>query len=336
MSASEHLVVLENSLLRVEILPALGGKIASIQVKRNRLELLQQPLRPYHPRTLQQSFEDSDASGSDECLPTIAACAIDWNGQRRNLPDHGDVWRLPCDATISENTIAIKVNLFSLPLCLEREIDLRDNSLHIRYRISNIGTLPVPFLWSAHSLFAVDAGDSIVLPRDISEMMVESSSGNRLGPAGSRISWPHTISTHDHPLDLSRVLDPKAAVGDKLFASFADQPPDTSTWCGLYREQHQTGISIAFPTLLLRSLGLWLCYGGWPQGASHRQQCVAFEPSTCPTDSLERSIETGNAQVLSMGDSASWTIDWFVHGAAQPITRQRFEHAAEHFLLSAP
>ena len=61
----EHIqrVILKTDTLSATVLPALGGKIASLQ--RNGIELLQQPLRPYAARTLTMGFEESDASGLD-------------------------------------------------------------------------------------------------------------------------------------------------------------------------------------------------------------------------------------------------------------------------------
>ena len=70
----------ENVLIRagncaVTILPSLGGKIASILIG-NR-ELLQSPLAAYAPRTQTMSFDTGDASGWDECLPSVAACRVE-------------------------------------------------------------------------------------------------------------------------------------------------------------------------------------------------------------------------------------------------------------------
>ncbi len=52
MSGSEDPVVLENSLLRVEILPALEGKISSLHVKRNGLEVTTATFAPLSPAHL--------------------------------------------------------------------------------------------------------------------------------------------------------------------------------------------------------------------------------------------------------------------------------------------
>ena len=65
---------LKTDTFSVDVLPALGGKIASM--RKNGVELLQQPLQPYAPRTLWTGFEESDASGFDECLPSVSACEI--------------------------------------------------------------------------------------------------------------------------------------------------------------------------------------------------------------------------------------------------------------------
>src|SRR5580698_824572 len=76
----------------VTVLPALGGKIASIRVGER--ELLQAPLVPYAPRTRTMSFDASDASGWDECLPSVAACSVETAAGAAAIPDHGDLWRV--------------------------------------------------------------------------------------------------------------------------------------------------------------------------------------------------------------------------------------------------
>ena len=84
----------ENVLIRVggcalTILPKLGGKIASIRM--NEHELLQAPLAPYGPRTRTMSFDAGDASGWDECLPSVAGCTVQTVNGPADVPDHGDI-----------------------------------------------------------------------------------------------------------------------------------------------------------------------------------------------------------------------------------------------------
>ena len=87
----------ENVLIRagectLTVLPQFGGKIASIRIGDR--ELLQRPLTPIASRTKTMGFEHSDASGWDECLPSVAACELENQGGLVQIPDHGDLWRV--------------------------------------------------------------------------------------------------------------------------------------------------------------------------------------------------------------------------------------------------
>jgi len=76
----------------VTVLPQFGGKIASIRVKGH--ELLQAPLAAVAPRTRSMAFDAGDASGWDECLPSVAACTVETASGPVPIPDHGDLWRV--------------------------------------------------------------------------------------------------------------------------------------------------------------------------------------------------------------------------------------------------
>jgi hypothetical protein len=85
-------VVISAGECSVTILPHLGGKIASILIGDR--ELLQSPLAPYAARTRSMSFDAGDASGWDECLPSVAACTVKTEAGKATIPDHGDLWRV--------------------------------------------------------------------------------------------------------------------------------------------------------------------------------------------------------------------------------------------------
>jgi galactose mutarotase-like enzyme len=53
-------------------------------------------------------------------------------------------------------------------------------------------------------------------------------------------------------------------------------------------------------------LGLWICYGGWPDRAGTKQNCVAIEPTTAPVDSL--AIAGPWSRTLAAGASYKWTL----------------------------
>jgi len=300
-------LVLKADTFSVNVLPALGGKIASIT--RNGIELLQQPLLPYAPRDATMAFEESDASGFDECLPSVSACEIDTPSGSRFIPDHGEFWRLPC--TITEQTpqeVRLTASGNVLPLRFERKLGVFTDSRHhgaatlqIDYRVENVGHDPIHYAWSAHPLFAVDHGDRIVIPPSVTEVTVEGSAQNRLGTNGAIHPWPLVELSSGEIVELDRVGYVSDNIGDKIYAAAPHEG-----WCAIKRKRAGLHVQVEFDPELSPFLGLWLCYGGWPENSSNRQYCVALEPCTSPVDSLSTAITSGRARTLSPGQCDLW------------------------------
>lgn len=305
-------LTLRTSTLAVEILPALGGKIASLRYEG--VELLQQPLRPYAPRNLTMGFEESDASGFDECLPSVAACDIETPAGMVHIPDHGEFWRLPCtvkrDGGESDGTIArLESTGTLLPLRFERTLNLEGEALRIDYKVENIGKAKVGYGWSAHPLFAVDEGDRIVLPASVSEVQVEGSAGERLGAKGAVHPWPLAKLADGGTASLDVAGSASDDIGDKLFAA-----APVEGWAALERKRAGLQLRVEFDPAQSPYLGLWLCYGGWPEGQAERQHCVALEPCTAPVDSLAVASKRGWGRILAPGESFSWWMRIAVEG----------------------
>lgn len=300
-------VVLSVKGCSVSILADLGGKIASIRFDGH--ELLQAPLLPYGKRTQTMAFEASDASGWDECLPSVAACSVQVEGSgEAKIPDHGDLWRVPWRVMAhDQRSVRMRGECFSLPLTLERTVTLTGTGGHVRlgldYELTNVGTSAVPWAWAAHPLFVTDAGDRIRLPGTIKALRLEGSGRGRLGKADARIEWPMAELAAGGQVDLSRALAEDSGVGDKLFAGplAADEG-----WCILERPRAGVRITTHFDTKRLPYLGLWLCAGGWPDSGDAKQVCAALEPTTGAVDSLatpgawQRQLEPGQQAQWSM------------------------------------
>jgi galactose mutarotase-like enzyme len=303
----------------VTILPNLGGKIASILV--NGRELLQTPLAAYAPRTQTMTFDAGDASGWDECLSTVAGCTVETADGPINVPDHGDLWRVAwtedggghgehAAGVARGGSVTLRGECFSLPLMLERTLLLTEKSkgwrLSLDYTVTNTGGSTVPWAWSAHPLFASEAGDKIVLPDTIHELRLEGSSGGRLGQAGKQVAWPITKLGMLGKADLSVVEPPKSGIGDKLFAGPLSAKEN---WCALERPKAGIRIKVGFDPAATPYLGLWICSGGWPERKGPKQMCVAMEPATAPVDSL--AVTGPWSRELSPGQSDFWpmTVD---------------------------
>lgn len=291
------------------VLPRFGGKIASIKVGER--ELLQQSLAPIAPRTRTMGFDESDASGWDECLPSVAACGVEFASGQAQIPDHGDLWRVGWQPIETKDegrgAISLRGKCFSLPLELERTIALQEAAggwrLSLAYRLANLGSAPAPWSWAAHALFLAEAGDRIVLPETISTLRLEGSGGGRLGKNGDTVSWPLAKLASGGETDLSLALPPDSGVGDKLFAGLLGAKEN---WCELVRPSAGVKIRVGFDPSATPYLGLWICYGGWPEKDGLKQTCVALEPSTAPVDSL---AETGPwSRQLVPGKQFNWAM----------------------------
>jgi galactose mutarotase-like enzyme len=307
----------ENVLIRtgectVTVLPQFGGKIASIRIGEQ--ELLQQPLAPIAMRTPTLAFDAGDASGWDECLPSVAACRVETEVGVSEVPDHGDLWRVEWEEQGIENreltdaSVTLSGKCFSLPLELERRLELVQAAecwhLKLHYKLTNTGSNNVPWSWSAHPLFAAEEGDRIVLPESITSLRLEGSGGERLGRGGDTVSWPMAKLANGSCVDLSVAEAPDSGVGDKLFAG-----PLTASenWCELVRPSAGVRIRVTFDAAATPYLGLWICYGGWPEKSGPKQFCVALEPATAPVDSL--AVTGPWSRTLASGESLSWMME---------------------------
>ena len=299
-------VVIQAGRCVVTLLPRLGGKIASILI--GNTEILQQPLAPYGPRNPHMAFDQADASGWDECLPSVAACRVANGRGMVTVPDHGDLWRVEWRPVAADaQSVTHRAECFSLPLRLDRTLNLAESAqgweIRLDYTVTNLGSAPTPWSWVAHPLFAAEAGDRILLPSSIRSLRLEGSAGSRLGNRGQIVPWPLANLPDGSQVDLRVVVGSESRIGDKLFAGPLSP---TENWCALERPKAGIRITARMNVEATPSLGLWICYGGWPDRPGPKQMCVALEPSTAPVDSL---AETGPWSLeLAPGTRFSWSM----------------------------
>ncbi len=304
----EENVLIQAGDCSISVLPHLGGKIASIRLK-NR-ELLQAPIAPLARRNHTMPFDESDASGWDECLPSVAKCTVETPSGIAHVPDHGDLWRVhwqPVGSNNHNHSVQLQAQCFSLPLTLRRTLDLSSDvsgsHIELKYKLTNNGRSSTPWSWAAHPLFAVEAGDRIVLPDTIHSLRLEGSGGGRLGAGGNTVTWP-VATLADGSLSDQGVAQPyQSGIGDKLFAGPLAL---AENWCALERPSAGVRLRFRFDPVALPYLGLWLCYGGWPDRTGPKQMCVALEPATAPVDSLTQCGPW--SRVLAPRESYSWSI----------------------------
>lgn len=291
--------------LKVLIRPNEGGRVASLQCTRSGLEFLtQSQLAGAYPTPGRDAhFQDGPCSGIEECLPTVGPCFI--AGARGAVPDHGDFWQLSWEVTdFSHTHLHMEARGFSTPLLFSKRIMVEGSKLRIHYQVENLMKEATSYLYACHPLFAIGEGDLVLLPQEVESFSLYYSRNQRLGSAGAQIRWPNPkvgIS-----LDVAQA--PETGIAEMLYSDRLK-----AGCCGLYRSAARQGLSLTFSPEVLPYLGLWLCYGGWPEDTTKpRQFAVALEPTSAPVNTLSEAESAGLAVQLLPGHTACWEISFNV------------------------
>ena len=290
---------IENADLSIGVIPSEGGRVASFRSRRSGLELLTQSTRsgPYPQPGLHTLFQRGPCAGIEECLPTVGPCPA----RDGYAPDHGDFWQLPLRVlTRAGNHLQVSADGFSRTLRFTKDLTLEGAALRIHYRVENTGPAAQSFLYACHPLFAISEGDRILLPPEVRDLTLQYSRLNRIGLPGSIIPWP--VAPSGIRLDLTE--RPETGNAEMFYTARLNEG-----FCGILRQATGEILEVSFDTRSLPFLGLWICYGGWPdQGEGPRQYAVALEPTTSACNTLAKAQEQGSAIELASGDAFEWQI----------------------------
>ena len=304
IGAEKENVLIQVGDCSVTIYPRLGGKIGSILLRGH--ELLQTPIHPYGPRNATMGFNEGDASGWDECMPTVSDCTVQTPDGPRQVPDHGDLWRVEWAVVAqSANSITLRGEGYSLPLALERKVTVTQTEkgyrLAAEYTLTNTGSFETPWSWSAHPGYAAEEGDRLQLPESIKALQIWWTRNDRLDKSTGLAAWPKAKLAAGGETDLSVSEAEHSGVGDKLFAG---PLVATENWIALERPKAGVRLKVGFDPAKTPYLGIWICQDGYPEGYPVQQHCVAMEPCTAPADTL--SSQGPWSRTLAPGKSCSW------------------------------
>ena len=297
---------LESDHLSVRVIPSEGGRIASLRSRRTGLEFLAQSTRsgPFPAPSIDALFQHGPAAGIEECLPTIGP----GHAHGGFVPDHGDFWQLSWQVLEStKDHVQLSADGFSRTFRFTKELTLLDGALLARYRVRNIGASPQSFLYACHPLFAISDDDHILLPGEVRELALNYSRNDRIGGRGSIVRWPVTASG----IRLDVTDGPEVGTAEMFYTARLDEGR-----CGLWRRATGELLEVSFDTAKLPYLGLWICYGGWPdQNDGPRQYAVALEPTTSACNTLAEAQQNGSAVELGAGCICEWQVRFEVAGA---------------------
>jgi hypothetical protein len=281
-------IQIESSALRIDVLPEVGGKIAQIQDKVSRHDLLVPPQRPYRPIPINGDWLEHDTSGMDDCFPNVAAGVYPdppWAGAK--LPDLGEWTHLQWAVErTGARELVMRAEGHALPYTATKTIRFADErTLCFSYEVLNRAQNPLRYLWSAHPLIAV--GEQFELefpPGDLRFRLFPS--------APDRFTWPNFKGTQ-----ISSEWIPSGATLKIFVTGFS------AGSCGLVLPNHT--LRFSFDPNVLPAVGIWFNNFGFPREGGQPFRCIAVEPCTTPSDLLDHLAASAYPQIPP-GASARW------------------------------
>lgn len=137
--------------LSLVVVPVLGGKVVSVLSPRCG-ELLATNHLPLRRRLPGDRFEDHDASGWDECFPSVLAESITVGSGVVAYPDHGELWTLEWSAEASNDRLDLEAEGLVLPYRIQRSYRIVEEVIRVDVSITNTGTESWPAVFTLHPL----------------------------------------------------------------------------------------------------------------------------------------------------------------------------------------
>jgi galactose mutarotase-like enzyme len=295
-------LALEDSALRLVIVPEMGAKIVSIFDKRHNHEWLVGPIRPPKPVPYASDFGQADMAGWDEMFPTIDACPYPGAGPYAGapLPDHGEVWPLPWRMeSASPNGLQYSIQGRSLPYTLRRNATLPEPGLiHLDYTLENTGPAPFDYLYAAHPQFSADTTTRILLPENVTQV-INVHPQPAWGAAGLPYPWPVAHALDGQTYHLDQIAPATRHSCRKFYV-----PPETPiSWAALQHQASGSTLRLEWHPAALPYLGVWVDEGRWNTAPT-----VALEPTNAYYDSLALAVTNRRTGQIAPGATQTWRL----------------------------
>jgi hypothetical protein len=293
-------LILDNGVLRVVVLPEIGGKVWQITDLATGRDLIwhNDRLRP-HSLPLGTSYDDNFVGGWDELFPNDEPEMI----AGEPYPDHGELWTAPWryepqpadDGAPARVVLTATGAVSGCRFTKMLELAPRARHLVIRHVIENTANRSLPFLWKQHLPVALEGHERVDVPARKS--YIEDFGTPRGGRTGVTYDWPHLRTDSGDVLDMRATLESESGV-----AEFQYLTELTAGWCAVTRADG-TGVALAFDTDVFSSCWLFATYGGW-RGLN----TLVLEPCTGVPVSVSAGHQAGTHRELAPGERMESTM----------------------------
>jgi hypothetical protein len=257
-----QVVVLENRLVRTTVIVDLGARLHEFVYKP-----LDRDFFWHNPRieprlpVFQADIDAWLSGGMDEAIPTGHVST--YRGE--TYPYLGETWSLRWNYEItSREPSLVEVHLWRhtpiSPLRLDRWVAISQDQpiIRMRHRIKNLGHDRFDFLWGLHPCWDVSPSSRFDIPAG--EMLIEDSApSNRLGPKGTRYTWPYASEAlTGRQVDVRRMPAPGLGFGEFHFATELHDG-----WLAVTDTEAKVGAGLVFPKDVFKAVWLWTTAGNW-------------------------------------------------------------------------
>jgi len=315
---------LDNGVLRVTVVPSMGGHVAElVDLSSDRDLLWHNPRATPRPAPYGAYFDDWWSGGWDEIFPSGDSGRL----HDEPLPYMGELWCVPWSASAlvaADGSAVVEASAFGTVAAARftRRLTLRPGEAVLRasYRIENLDVRPLPFAWGIHPAFAVGAGHRIDVPAG--EMLVGVSSSPELGVAGQGYRWPSLPdpSAEGGSRDVSRVRGREAGVFGGHWATLH------TGWLAMTDTATRRGIAIVFDRDVFPFAWLWQVYGGW-RGHHH----LALEAWTSRPMDLDGAMAAGTARSLEPGEALETEVAFVLYEGLDAV--RTVERVGDRFVI---
>lgn len=294
-------MVLENEKIRAEFIPDPGGKLASLINKETGYEyLVQRKNKHYRDQPFEGVYVNGECSGYDDMFPTIDPCTCEnepWIGIE--MADHGEVWSLPWQYSVRNNSLHLSVKGIRFPYVLAKDFYFsNDDSLRLDYTLTNCSPFYFEFLWAGHLMVNIEEGTKVKVPDNCTHAVTVLSGGS--GKFGDINNWPFLRDSNGslYRADICRSKDTGG------FEKYYFTNRLTKGWCELIYPGAANRLSVSFPTETVPYLGILMNEGGWDNLYN-----IIIEPCTVCYDRPDLAKKYGQVSIIEGRGIYKWHVE---------------------------
>lgn len=296
---------LENSLLRVTVLPGKGTDIVEFLHKPTDCDFTWGTAWGLRPKGLCDGFILNYEGGWQEVFPN-GGTPCQYNGA--DLEQHDEAAILPWDWTILEQSadhvaVMFTVDLLKTPFRIRKTLHLRagEARLVIEETIENLSPFPQRAMWGHHFAFGgpfLEAGCHIAIPAKTARVENEPLESRRFQVG--RYEWPHIVGADGDVHDASRLPEPGSG-RDIVYLGDLSQ--------GVYQvvsPRLGVALNVEWDKAVFPHCWFWQEFAadGFPWYGRHYN--IGLEPFCgYPTHGLREAVDNGSAMTIEGGQTVS-------------------------------